>query len=216
MRKILTYSLVTAAAVAVQPAQAVVTICLTPNCVSTDENVLVTQATGVSTVYGTTQDSSVAVEFTSNELLNGEAAGQARVEANDGVLNSLTFALMGGYTFQTAVWNFQPLSGGNPLTLPSATSVLVTYFDPNANVYGNVVVNTNGQNYMGISGDAGEMFTAVSFLFPEGTGVNDLRQLRLGGVQAPIPEPATWAMMIVGLGFAGGLMRRRATKVQFA
>ena len=31
-----------------------------------------------------------------------------------------------------------------------------------------------------------------------------------------VPEPATWAMMIAGFGFAGGLMRRRAAKVSFA
>ena len=31
-----------------------------------------------------------------------------------------------------------------------------------------------------------------------------------------VPEAATWAMMIVGLGVAGMAMRRRATKVSFA
>jgi hypothetical protein len=37
------------------------------------------------------------------------------------------------------------------------------------------------------------------------------------GAMAPgVPEPATWAMMMAGLGLAGGLMRRRATKVSFA
>ncbi|BAK66004.1 hypothetical protein SLG_13290 [Sphingobium sp. SYK-6] len=35
-------------------------------------------------------------------------------------------------------------------------------------------------------------------------------------MQAPVPEPATWAMMIGGLGLVGASMRRRSTKVQFA
>jgi PEP-CTERM putative exosortase interaction domain len=35
---------------------------------------------------------------------------------------------------------------------------------------------------------------------------------------APVPEPATWAMMIAGLGLVGGMMRRRAgaARVTFA
>ena len=31
-----------------------------------------------------------------------------------------------------------------------------------------------------------------------------------------VPEPATWAMMIMGFGMVGGVMRRRSTKVAFA
>ena len=31
-----------------------------------------------------------------------------------------------------------------------------------------------------------------------------------------VPEPASWAMMIGGIGFVGGAMRRRTTKVAFA
>jgi hypothetical protein len=33
---------------------------------------------------------------------------------------------------------------------------------------------------------------------------------------AGVPEPTTWAMMIAGLAFVGGAMRRRATEVRFA
>lgn len=35
-------------------------------------------------------------------------------------------------------------------------------------------------------------------------------------VAAAVPEPATWAMMIVGFGFAGGALRRRRTTRVFA
>ena len=35
-------------------------------------------------------------------------------------------------------------------------------------------------------------------------------------VFAPVPEPASWAMMIGGFGFVGGAMRRRKTNVAFA
>lgn|GEM_PF-2343678 len=35
-------------------------------------------------------------------------------------------------------------------------------------------------------------------------------------VAAPVPEPATWAMMIAGFGIIGAAMRRRAAAVSFA
>ena len=44
--------------------------------------------------------------------------------------------------------------------------------------------------------------------------------LKLTSVVAAVPEPATWAMMIVGFGLVGGAMRRRksltATRVSYA
>jgi hypothetical protein len=42
--------------------------------------------------------------------------------------------------------------------------------------------------------------------------INDIRQIRLGGIQAistGVPEPAAWAMMISGFAGVGALMRRR-------
>jgi hypothetical protein len=73
---------------------------------------------------------------------------------------------------------------------------------------------------MGISGDAGEQFLSVGFTGnPATTGIQDLRQLRLGGVTAltSVPEPGTWAMMLLGFGAAGVAMRRsRRRKVLLA
>jgi len=37
----------------------------------------------------------------------------------------------------------------------------------------------------------------------------DIAKVVAGPVAASVPEPATWAMMILGLGAAGGVMRRR-------
>jgi len=34
--------------------------------------------------------------------------------------------------------------------------------------------------------------------------------------QGPVPEPASWAMMVGGFGLVGGAMRRRAAKLRFA
>jgi hypothetical protein len=55
----------------------------------------------------------------------------------------------------------------------------------------------------------------VRFYIPDGV-IND----NVGGVSiaiASVPEPATWAMMILGFGLVGGAMRaRRRTTVKFA
>jgi len=52
--------------------------------------------------------------------------------------------------------------------------------------------------------------TPTAFVIPAGSTV-------LETVAAPaVPEPASWAMMIAGFGFAGGLLRRRKGEPRFA
>ncbi len=52
--------------------------------------------------------------------------------------------------------------------------------------------------------------TPTAFVIPAGYTI-------LEEVSAPpIPEPASWAMMIAGLGLAGGLLRRRRMELRFA
>lgn len=71
-------------------------------------------------------------------------------------------------------------------------------------------IGSNGQNKFTISG------TAISRLdFTFDPGITTARQFRVDGVSA-VPEAATWAMMVLGMGLVGGTMRRRTTKVQFA
>jgi len=43
-----------------------------------------------------------------------------------------------------------------------------------------------------------------------------LSHLAFLGAAAPVPEPASWAMLIAGLGIVGASMRRRKTAVSFA
>jgi len=53
--------------------------------------------------------------------------------------------------------------------------------------------------------------------FAFASGPTPAKDVLLDGVSiAAVPEPATWAMMILGLGMVGFAMRRRTTKVQFA
>ena len=197
-----------AATLGATSAQATINIC-DGNCVSTDTNVLINQI-GTASTTQTGSAGAASVQFTSLENLLAPSNGQARIEAQDGILNTLTFELLNGYSFQTALFNLFDAS-------QNSTTVTITYFDPTLAALVNKTFDlaNNCQNFMGISGTAGETFTKISFSFTNG-GVHDLRQLRLGGIAAPVvPEPASWAMMLVGFGIVGSAMRRRKVSLAF-
>ena len=80
------------------PASAAVMVCTTPNCAPTDDNVMVVAGTAVTTVNATIGAATGTFTSTSEGAngLNGGAAGQAYVEAVDGVLSQLTFMLDSG------------------------------------------------------------------------------------------------------------------------
>ncbi|TCJ32191.1 PEP-CTERM sorting domain-containing protein [Parafrankia sp. BMG5.11] len=71
-----------------------------------------------------------------------------------------------------------------------------------------------GSNFFGFQGIDGQSIASASLTF-NGTGIGDVRQIRLDEVSAgpgAVPEPATWAMMLFGFGAVGFGMRRRRSK----
>jgi hypothetical protein len=204
-----------AALIAASPAHAAILLCYeggndTPQCGSTTSNVLVDKVDGVNVVGGhLNTDPGQLVTFTSVELLNGDGSGQAVVSASDGSLNTwLEFALVDA-TFNLATFNLNPISGNAPGTPDKATSVEVTYFPTFGGAPITYSLNTNGQNFYGIFGSEGEQLQSIRFTFADGAGISDIRQVRLGGIESAIPEPTTWAMMLLGFGFIGAALRRR-------
>ena len=190
-------------------AQAAVTIC-DGNCLPFDTTVQI-NSNNTASFTQTGSAGAASVKFTSNEKLLAPSNGAARVESQDGILNSLTFELLDGFTFGTAVFNMNSAS-------QAATKVTITYFDPALAAFADQTFDlaNNGQNFMGITGTAGETFTKISLNFTSG-GVADLRQLRFGNIAAPaVPEPATWAMMVIGFGVIGSAMRRRKVSLAFS
>jgi hypothetical protein len=188
------------------PASAAVVFCnvtgnAQPQCANTDTNVLMssqpnpnlinTNFNGNATVTGT---------FTSPEALNMGASGQAVVTAVDGVINNLTYNLLNGLSFTTATFN---LIGTGNVTIDG----FVFGFDSTGDAFTRAI-SGNGQNFSGITGTAGERFTGFSLT---ANGLTSFEQLRLAGVQqvASVPEPATWALMLMGFGAVGFSMRRR-------
>lgn len=163
------------------------------------------------TVFSAPSNAQIAVNGGGATLIaNG---GQARVSGgldmstnspNDTVnFNALNFALTSGGTFNNLEFN---LFGGD------ATSASFSLTDDAGVVFNfaNLALG-NGSNFFGFQGILGETIRSVAFTTSGGTGIQDIRQIRLDATPAAgaIPEPATWAMMLFGVGIAGYSLRTR-------
>lgn len=95
----------------------------------------------------------------------------------------------------------------------------ITAFDRNGNLLGTVSNLGLGIEFLGLETSDGQNRIAGVFLDlvgaePAGFAIDNLRFGIQGQVVNPtIPEPATWAMMILGFGMVGTAMRRRRTSV---
>lgn len=205
MKSLLTLTATLAIAIGT-PASAAITITPSPGAVQPSENVLTnTSATGT-TVMGTTNQTSTMVSVNS---LNGETLsttssnGQARFSPTDGSLDTARIFLTNGGTFTSAEFNlFNALSGTSSVTITvNGTTGATRTFDL-----------SNGENFFGFQATGGDTISSISF-DTNGSGVADLRQVRLGGITGAVPEPATWAMMLLGFG-AIGFASRRQRKLQ--
>lgn len=203
------------------PATAAVVLCTGVNCVNTDANVLVNATTGP-VITGSYNNSDVGVAFISvtDPTLVGGANGQASVGSLDNLLNQLTFTISNGFGFTSALFNLAPVPGN---AMNEAISVFINYTLADGSSSSTTQsISTNGQNFIGITGNNGEIFTSAGFTANPGTaGIGEFRQLRLGGVAAigAVPEPAAWMMMLLGMAGIGYSMRRKQKptfRVRFA
>lgn len=216
MKKIL-ISLGFAFAFSATPASAAIFLCDGANCTDVDTNVFIEQTAGQATVLGTVgMNSGIGITFFGGpDLLNGQANGQAAITALDGVLNGLTFTLQQGHTFGSATFNLLPIKGKSN---SKADEVWIQYETAGLGQQ-LLTINTNGQNFTGIYGTAGERFQALGFVSnPITDGIGSFQQLRLGDVRGPavaaVPEPGTWAMLLIGFGGIGSALRRRKRNTQ--
>ena len=215
-------TLLAGAALAVLPlVSANATLTLTSGLVggSGDVDNVIFNACGLSsgpalTVQGCLNTShSTLVNFTGTENLLIPSGGQARVEAQDGafdnVLIKLDSPLQG---FSKLQFNIDAIADG--FASFEAIDQFGTHF-----AFDNIALTGNGQNFWGLYGDAGEQITSITWgpYFPSGNGVDSIRQVRVGGVQSDlvinplggVPEPATWAMLLIGFGAIGATLRTR-------
>jgi hypothetical protein len=137
------------------------------------------------------------VTFTGAENLTVQ--GQ-RIQASTGTLNFLLFTLTDpGSAFTAAEFNLNAAANGFSQVLA---------YDQFGNEFGgSFAVNAAGNNFFNVTATAGQIIQSIVIVST--AALDDVRQIRLGGVVAVVPEPASWAMMILGLGGVGGVLRKR-------
>jgi len=207
MRKFVIASLLTGAAMAVQPAQAAL-VQSDANCAASDIG-LVADASfacvgffeGNLASNATSQDQTDALALLGLALPNAFANSVEKVEGSPWIsTTSLNFNTMLYGTTYIGI-HFGNIPNPNPAAKGKGKG---------KGEGGGPLANNITAFYRF---DAGDGIDILSLGFESGSNATIYAT---GTATPPIPEPATWAMMIVGLGLAGTVMRRRATKVQFA
>lgn len=155
------------------------------------------------------------VKVVGNENISpsNQGGGQVWVAGTDGGLTFLDIYTPGG-TFTAAEININaPNQTEWSITLQGydAGGVAFTqYVKKNLTPYpvGPVqFTDITNNSFFNFKATDGDVFTHVSFTTSGDVGVG---QIRLGAITA-VPEPTTWALMILGFAGVGGMLRRRGT-----
>jgi len=223
MRKMLLSALMLGAAVTVQAANAA-TFIEAQNVIDNKVHAFSDPAypsTGTS-VYGKTTNEGELVKFSSTDVLDiTTGSGYASVTENMGVSNwdNLNIQLA-NYAFGFTGLEFGIQFVNDDVKQDPGTLQLTAYFlDPllSPQIFSIGGIKNGSNNTFVLQAEGSEVFKYVTL-----TGAPDrffqLKQSDILLATAPIPEPATWAMMILGLGAVGATMRRRklTSKVSFA
>lgn len=172
------------------------------------DNVLLNPATDVLTVTGTVGQNNLLVNFESSSgsgLLNANPSGQATVSGGTGntALTQLTFGLANNDTFTRAVFNINASSDGAVVIRVEGVNIDGGFFEDE------FIVDANGQNFFTVTAINGQLITSISLTAIDGAVFEDVRQVRLGGGEIVIPEPASMLLLGTGLlGAAAGLCKR--------
>jgi hypothetical protein len=140
-------------------------------------------------------DTDVSFAGAENLVVQGQ-----RIEAATGTLNFLLFNLADpAIAFTRAAFNLNAAADG---------PVSIFAYDQFGNQFGGTFnVSGAGNNVFDIAATNGQ--TIQSVVIQSVAALDDVRNIRLGGIFALIPEPASWALMIIGFGGVGAAVRTR-------
>lgn len=219
MRKFMAGGVLLAATCGITQASIIFTLGNNP---SNDVNILLSSGAAATMVTGTPNGvSGVTVDFMSTETLLEPSSGQARVaDSPEGSpLTNLTISLANGLTYGDLIIN--PFIGGQcPNCTGGASTITVDAVNSMGQAEAPVVFTGltvgNGNNFLTITTSGGESIVSTSISVPG--GINDLRQPRISGpfvsvgtLGSSVPEPATYTLVLLGLGAALGFRRLRSS-----
>ncbi|HEY9235801.1 MAG TPA: PEPxxWA-CTERM sorting domain-containing protein [Phenylobacterium sp.] len=150
------------------------------------------------------QDNSTVTFSTTSGDLSVNGSGEAIIDG-DPLLENLTVDFQKAWDKIT--FNLESQKGPNAPAQSDFTLLVngLALFSATPNVGDDpctfCIVN-NGENKFTVSGPG---ITQLAFTFDP--AIADGKQFRVEGLSSAIPEPATWAMMIIGFGGAGGMLR---------
>lgn len=163
------------------------------------------------TVYGIT-DPGIGVAFTGNSILQ-ITGGMGYAQINDAsstdgqVLDDLSFTLTNyafGFTGLEFTIQYEQNTGSQ-----SILTIFADFLDgaPSQSFVINPV--GNGAKDFRVLAQGTEVFSRIRLV--SDNAFDQIKQTDIRLAAAPVPEPATWAMMILGFGLIGAATRRKRT-----
>ena len=166
-----------------------------------DENVLLNTGLTGNPIFGTTNQTGLAVRFTGNENLTAPANGQARIDATDDFFTFLRIDVPNG-SFTSLIFNPDAtINGTVDFTATTNTGV---------EVFNNIAVSGTGENFFTFTTLDGQRYLSISFQADGALTFADAAQFRIGGAQltTAVPDAAS-TLSLLGIGFAGLAVARR-------
>jgi len=169
-----------------------------------EDNVVFANNQAAALITGVTKITGDIVDFSSTtDFLVVTAKGQSNVTAADGLINNLSIDLANGAGFLDLILNpsaaTKTKSGTTTVTAHLKSGGVETFQYP-----GNL---KNGQNFLTITTSGSDVISSVTI--NSTVGFESLRQVRISGITGSVPEPASMALIGVGLLFLAPFSRRR-------